>query len=62
MVPSAHSGSRNGTCCDGVAVTSNGTLAVPPSSSIDTNKLPVASDPLNMSCVNLTLTPVSVLQ
>jgi len=62
MVPSAHSGSRNGTCSDGITVTSNGVLTVPPTSSNDTNRFPKASDPLNISCVNLTLTPVSVLQ
>ena len=60
-VPSAHSGSWNGSCCDGITVTSNGILTVPPTNSNDTNKLPVASDPLNVSCVNLTLTPVSVV-
>ena len=53
LLPSADTGD----CSDGVTVTLNGLLDVPPTSSnvIITN--PVASEPVNCVCVNLTLIP-----
>ena len=51
MLPSADTGD----CSDGVTVTSNGLTDDPPVNSRFTSTNPVASDPVNWSCVNLTL-------
>ena len=54
LLPSADTGD----CSDGVTMTSNGLLDVPPTSSkvIITN--PIASEPLYCDCVNLTFIPM----
>ena len=51
MLPSADTGD----CSDGVTVTSNELADDPPINSRFTSTNPVASEPVNWSCVNLTL-------
>ena len=51
MLPSADTGD----CSDGVTVTSNGLADLPPTNSRLTSTTPVASEPVNWSCVNITL-------
>ena len=52
LLPSADTGD----CSDGVTVTLNGLLDVPPTSSNAITTNPVASEPVYCACVNLTLT------
>ena len=54
LLPSADTGD----CCDGVTVTLNAPTDVSVSNSRYTVTNPVASDPVNRSCVKLTLIPV----
>ena len=51
MLPSADTGD----CSDGVTVTSNGLAELPPTNSRFTTTNPVASEPVNRLCENLTL-------
>ena len=51
MLPSADTGD----CSDGVTVTSNGLADLPPTNSRLTSTNPVASEPVNRLCKNLTL-------
>ena len=54
MLPSADTGD----CSDGVTVILNGLADDPPVNSRFTSTNPVASEPVNWSCVNLTLIPI----